>query len=313
MTDRIWTAPWEGLGHNVEAAKDVDKMLTTAGLDWDVATAPLRYELNQKGLPRLKGSLKHRALVRADTGDVLDVVGPRYVPTQNKQVLEFFREYVEAGDMELETAGSMMGGRFVWALAKMTKGSLELGTKGNSDKVSPYILLVNPHEYGKAIMTKFTAIRFVCLNTMLAVMREATPAVKIWHVKEFDADLQAQAKIDLGIAGERLEAFHENAEALVKLSLDNAKAVSLATQFFGGDEEKPSRTATRVLDLFNGEGQGSLLSTAKGTGWGFLNAVTEFYDHHAGRLQDNRLQSAWLGRGAVRKQRVMTELLKVAA
>ena len=51
------------------------------------------------------------------------------------------------------------------------------------------------------------------------------------------------------------------------------------------------------MALFNGQGKGSQLSSAKGTVWGLVNAVTEFVDHHRGRTTDTRIDRAWFGDG----------------
>jgi hypothetical protein len=70
-------------------------------------------------------------------------------------------------------------------------------------------------------------------------------------------------------------------------------------------EAKDPTTVTRILDLFNGEGRGANLSTAKGTAWGLLNAVTEYVDHGMGRTGDTRLDAAWFGKGAAIKQQAL--------
>ena len=59
---------------------------------------------------------------------------------------------------------------------------------------------------------------------------------------------------------------------------------------------------------------GSDLVSAKNTAWGLVNAVTEYVDHHRrARSQDNRLDSAWFGQGAVLKQRALSTALKLTA
>jgi hypothetical protein len=63
-----------------------------------------------------------------------------------------------------------------------------------------------------------------------------------------------------------------------------------------------TRATQRVLSLFSGAGMGANMSTAKGTRWGLLNAVTQYVDHEAGRTADVRLDSAWFGRGQAHKE-----------
>ena len=56
------------------------------------------------------------------------------------------------------------------------------------------------------------------------------------------------------------------------------------------------------------------MHASKDTAWGLLCAVTEFVDHEKqARSQDNRLDSAWFGQGAVIKQRALDHALQLVA
>ena len=62
------------------------------------------------------------------------------------------------------------------------------------------------------------------------------------------------------------------------------------------------------MALYDGAGRGSELASAKNTAYGLLNAVTEFVDHERrARSTDNRLDSAWFGKGAQIKQRALEQ------
>ena len=70
------------------------------------------------------------------------------------------------------------------------------------------------------------------------------------------------------------------------------------------------RAYKRVQELYAGAAMGAQLESAQGSAWGLLNAVTEFVDHHRrSRSQDNRLDSAWFGQGALIKQAALDEAL----
>ena len=79
---------------------------------------------------------------------------------------------------------------------------------------------------------------------------------------------------------------------------------------FTDDNSLGSKVYQKVSNLYLGEGMGSDLSSASGTAWGLVNAMTEYVDHHRrARNQDNRLDSAWFGQGALLKQKAFHQAL----
>ena len=74
------------------------------------------------------------------------------------------------------------------------------------------------------------------------------------------------------------------------------------------------RALKKVQALYQGHGRGAELQAAKGTAWGLLSAITEFVDHEKqARSQENRLDSAWFGSGALLKQRALDSALGLVA
>ena len=92
----------------------------------------------------------------------LSTVTAPWNPLQNAEAFKFFNDFVEAGDMTMETGGVLRDGQQVWALAKVG----ESFTLANGDKVEGYLLFSNPHQFGKSIDIRFVAIRVVCNNTL---------------------------------------------------------------------------------------------------------------------------------------------------
>lgn len=135
--------PWHGLGTRVEKGISVDDMLIQAGLNCSVSQRPLYFpkEVGSKTLKRAHGKF---ALVRDSDEKMFDITGERWNPIQNFAVLDFFREFVDVGDMHIETAGSLRGGKFVWALAQLSEDF----KIGKTDFVKPYLLLMSPHQVG---------------------------------------------------------------------------------------------------------------------------------------------------------------------
>ena len=116
--------PWHGLGVNVEDNLTPLQMLVAAELDWTVSC---RQMFTHTGTEIDEGTeiipvLSHSVLVRDSDDKPLGPVGPRFVPTQNRDAFEFFKRFTSVGDMSMETAGSLKGGKQVWGLAKIKDG-----------------------------------------------------------------------------------------------------------------------------------------------------------------------------------------------
>lgn len=301
--------PWHGLGDEVSPDLSVDEMLVKAKINWSVSKAPM-YLKGGKQVP------DNFALIRDSDAKVLDVVGNAYTPTQNHEMMEFFREFVEAGNAHIETAGSLKGGKHVWALANLGEDFKLAG----GDQMKSYLLCSSPHQQGKSMVFKFTNIRVVCNNTITAALRENRKnEVRRSHRGEFNKDARDKVKDMLGIAREQAQEFAETALMLSQNRVDPARAAQLIAQIFG-DEELANEQAFEVI-RDNGskatayaiaalsKAPGADLESALGTSWGVLNAITYTTDHLLRKSVDSRLWNAWMGKEARIKERAIGILL----
>lgn len=318
--------PWHGLGNYVEDAPDVDAMIIRAGLDWTVELVPMMAAI--KRTVKTNGDERWSdysrpvrdfySLVRSSDGRVLDVVGSRYVPTQNREAFEFFREFVEAGDATMETAGSLKQGRYVWGLANLREGF----TLPGKDRVDGYLLVGIPHEQGKSLIIRTTKIRVVCNNTLTMALRDSSlPEFRMAHRRKFDGKMIAHAREVLGLAREQIVEFKENALKLKSMELaieDVLKVVvpimspkTTAEQLRAMIDEGPDAYTPRIAQVMGAYHNAP--GADVGTGWGALNAITYYADHMASKTTDQRLTNAWFGKTARQKVAVMNELLSMAA
>ena len=301
---------WHNLGHAIKKGASPEEIRQAASLAWDVKLASVKFDIDDRfeGLDN-----DHNVMYRGDTNQVLDIVGKGYVPHQNDEVLEFFAEYIAAGNMYIDTAGSLQGGNIIFVQAKLGK-DFDLG---GVDKLQSRVLLMNPHQYGKGMIAKLIDQRVVCWNTLQIALSEGGKSVHIPHIKKFDKARRDEAKRNLGIAQERIDALHHDVELLSKLKLGTDGALPLLIKVFDGKDKQPleqqGRTINRLMELYQGAGIGAKMVTAQGTGWGLLNAVTQYYDHEYGRTAESRVNYTVLGVGDIKKREMMKELLSVAA
>lgn len=287
---------WHGLGTHVSNDLTPNQMMKKAGLDWTVHEVESFVEFDDQKIPT-----GQKSLIRSSDHKVLTNVGKDWKPVQNEEAFEFFSEYVLAGDMEMHTAGSLKGGKNVFALAKVKESFTILG----EDQVDSYLLFSNPHEYGKAIDVRFTPIRVVCNNTLtFSLQSNSNNATKLNHRTQFDADM---VKEQMGIAHEKFAKYKEMAEFLSSRRYTADALLQYYSQVFPNTYNK-GKVVKEVSDLSrNARAAYDVLETqpganfGEGSWWQALNSVTYLTDHKMGRSSDTRMQSAWFGSNKDRK------------
>jgi phage/plasmid-like protein (TIGR03299 family) len=259
-------------------------------------------------------------LVRSSDGQPLDMVKENWVPVQNAEAFEFFREFCDAGDMEMHTAGSLQNGKRVWALAKVKDDFTINGT----DKVDSYLLLTNPHMYGRAVDIRFTPIRVVCNNTLtLSLAQKGDYQVSLNHKKAFDVQ---EAKELLGVAKGKMETYKDMATFLSSKRYTPETLRTYYSTVFANQNPKVKGLPFNPADTVDFEKYGSknaklameVTNTqpgahlGEGSFWQAFNAVTYLTDHQLGREADSRLNSAWYGVNKVKKAKALETALEFA-
>ena len=282
--------PWHGLGKEVPSDLSPEQMLVTAGLDWTVDKVPAYANIDG-----VQTRLNTNALVRSSDNKILDMVSNDWNPCQNAEAFEFFNDFVRAGDMQMETAGSLKGGQIVFGLAKIKDGFELFG----GDEVKGYLLFTNPHKFGQSIDVRFTPIRVVCNNTLtLAINTKTDNVVKVNHRKQFESDA---VKNTLGIASDKLARYKEMAaflgtkrynEDTIKEYFNRIFPVIALDKEKGPQRKELSKSASRALQVIDIQPGADF---ARGSWWQAFNAVTFMTDHEIGRNADTRLTSAWFG------------------
>ncbi|WP_180032086.1 DUF932 domain-containing protein [Acinetobacter sp. YH12245] len=333
----VGETPWHGLGNQLSPNQPLEVWAQQAGMDWRIESSNVSYMAqNERGQSIIMPFEEQRVLYRSDTHAPLSVVSQRYQEVQPKEILEFYRDLTEQSGFELETAGVLKGGKKFWALAR-TGQSTALKAK---DVSNGYILLATACDGTLATTAQFTSIRVVCNNTLAIALRgqsSSAGVVKVPHSTKFDAE---KVKQQLGISVRAWDEHMYEMKQLTqrKVSQQEAKAYFDAVfnnstmsisdpeeniiQFYRNvaqqvQEKKPEpngRAMNKALEMFNGQGRGADLSSAKDTAYGLLCSITEFVDHERRAMStDHRLDSAWFGAGAGVKQRGLDQALALIA
>lgn len=297
----VGETPWHGLGQKINPDASIEEWRLAAGLNWEIMRSPVQYMNGQ-----MHDWKENEVLYRSDTNAPLSIVSPRYHVVQPAKVLEFFRDLVAEDGFQIETAGTLKGGRRIWALARTNLD----GEVVDFDPVKTYLLLVTSCDGGLATTAQFTSIRVVCNNTLQMSLdsQDTATRIKVRHNVIFDP---TKVKGALGLnANEVFNGFMSKMQSYANKSLSGDTASSIIEALFSSQTVKgvvrESKGFKSVMHLFDGAGKGANLDGVAGTGWGLINAVTEYADFHArASSQDNRLNSAWFGKGALLKSNIL--------
>ena len=308
-------APWHRLGVQVSEDITTDDMLIKAGLNWNINKEAMMTINTKQSVP------EQYALVRDVDNFVLGTCGKAYKPVQPKEVMDFFREFVDNGGMKMETAGSLSNGRQIWALAKIN----ESFTLGKQDRVEGYLLFSSPNVVGKALRIMFTPVRVVCNNTLTQALSNAsgTGEFRLHHANQFDP---AVAKSALGLAKGQLDEFGKAAEFLASKRVDmqelqhyfsalwpTGSAKNAIRGEVANDNEEASygisRTAEAAMTIFDMQPGADFFPDSW---WNAFNAVTYIVDHVAGRSEHNRMKNAWFGGGERLKRQALESAINYA-
>ena len=299
--------PWHGLGVPVSNDMSAYEMMEAAQLNWSVKKQPMYFMPNQD-----KGVLVEdkMLLVREEDNKQLDVVSRTWHPVQNQAAFDFFYDWVEEGNMEMHTAGSLKDGKLVWVLAKINETFEVL----QNDIVEGYLLFTNPHQFGHSVNVRFTPIRVVCNNTLqLALGGNNYHSFSVDHTKPFDAhavkDALGLSKVAMGDYS--IQAKYLASKRVVINTVDEYfQSLFPMTDYQKEKNHVRSRRAAQVMRLYNNGTPGSEL--AKGTMWDAFNTVTYAYDHKFGKDNAARMQSSWYGTASVAKQEALRKALSFA-
>jgi phage/plasmid-like protein (TIGR03299 family) len=170
----------------------------------------------------------YRAIRRADTGHVYQISKDRYQVVQNEQIVDFFREFCNAGHATVESMGSLKDGAVVWCLARLG-GQASIVLNG-LDELRGYMLLATSHDGSLTTTGRPTQVRVVCWNTLSAALelngkpkggtKRKEKTFRMRHSRKFDAVAKAEALEVMGMAIEKIAATNTLSAKLAQVHID---------------------------------------------------------------------------------------------
>lgn len=290
---------WHGLGLDVgDDCRDSSLAIDAAGLNWSVEKRPVLFKCTG-GHETVANAFVN---VRMDTEQAVGVVGNHYTSFQNRDAFAFFDPILREHGGCYETAGSLHGGRRVWALVRLAG---EIRVK-RDDVVRKYALLSNSHDGQSRVLYGFTGVRVCCENTLRLALSDYEAFGGSRHRLNVAENVAAASRI-METAVSTFDKAGELFTGMAGVNL-NAEAVN---GYFRKVYQRPSATGWRAEDkltqLFE-TGRGNAERGVRGTLWAAYNAVTEYEDYrpyYADDKSSRRLEHVWWGNGAKVKYRAL--------
>lgn len=282
-----------------------------AGLGWDYLTEPLFSReltgLDAAGDPvyeyvKAEG---HQVVKRSDTREVLASSRDTYEVIGNHELGEILHALTDKTRLKFETAGSVRGGRTVWALVRLGE-DVQIGNDPSPTR--PYLGIVNHCDKAGACKAFGTSIRMVCWNTVSAAEASATAdgvVATFRHTANWREHLEAARTAILGGEAE-FQKWVQLAEHLQEIRVSDTQAEDFVREFNpyphrkeGGQGIVTERVAGNIerarTQLREVLWQSKTSDGIQGTAYWLFQGAAEYLDH----LRDYKTPESYVQRTVV--------------
>lgn len=298
-TAPVRRVPWQGIATYIAAADDnfsSSEVLAKGKLDWAVRLDPT-WRTRKDGTSVQADGL---AVVRDDETEYqLGTVKSRYNVFQNSQVFAFGDFIVQQGKGRWVSAGLQRNGASVFMCMKLDGQIKVLG----EDLYDVYLLFRTSHDGSRSLRADVIPFRFGCFNQDQIATSKSSCTWVARHVSTINEQVK-QAQNALGMTEQYISAFQEVNELLAATELtikqaQNALEASIL--------KRPKREQVIESIMHNLAVTPTIPAEYRNTGYGLLQATTEYFDHiHPRRGSGNSLfESIMSGEGAKTRNRLV--------
>lgn len=275
------TPAWHGLGVVFDEAAE-GRLLTPreairlAELDWEVELVPVEFNGEATGF---------NLVVRETDDAVFGCVGSRYEPIQNTDAFSMLDQIIDAGELNIESAMSLSGGKRVVIVARRPEELLIGG-----EKHIPYVMASLSHDGTGAVKFLTPITRVVCKNTLRIALKEVASSYSVKHTRNAHVRL-AQAREALKLSYDYSDTFALMGEELVNTKISDRQFDQFLKTLIPDVEDTDKTRAVNNVKrarrgIFEVYTEADNLGNIRGTAWGAFNAVAE-YNEHVKSYRDN--------------------------
>lgn len=286
--------PWMKLGKLADGTKTAADAAKLGGLDFNIVLTDAFYTFKNEDVK----APKRKAVIREDTGEFFDLVSDTYQPLQYADAFDF----MDAVDSRYVAAGALRGGRQGFMVVK---APFALDTLTDTDPHDLYAILRTSHDRSRGIEVAVMPLRNRCMNqlTLSSFTKGVPHRWSIKHTYKMHEKL-VEAKdslIKLAAYGER---FEKLVARLLDTTVNEAKATAVLDAVLPARAKK-NEVIQKIITLQDAQQVGFA-----GTGWGLVNAVSEYFDwQRAGGTPESRFLGALEGQTTKAINKTVVHLL----
>lgn len=272
--------PWMKVGTVISEPVTARQAIEIAGLDWEV-------ELRKDGFQTASGNWRvdptKRKVVRKDTETPLGTTAPGYEILQYSEAFDFLDNI----NPEIVSAGSMKGGKQAFMVAKVPEHAAVKALDGE-DPHDLYTVLRSSHDGTRALEVNILSLRDKCMNMMPLSLPGTHQRWSIRHTASMRGKMEQAREVIMGL-DTYADEYAKMAAKLAEIEL----TLSEAREIIDGVVPDYLKTKEKQVDEILGVYTGSTRNGYTGTGWGVVNAVTEYHDWYRGG-DNRRPETRWL-------------------
>jgi phage/plasmid-like protein (TIGR03299 family) len=315
---------WHKMGQEMQEGQSIETWAEKAGLGFEAVKVPAIAALDGTRFDHIDASKRflrvpdRSFLVRSDNGYVLGYVSGEaeaqgYQTVQPRSVLDWFQRYISVDPrFALDVAGSLDGGRRIWATA-IYRDAIEVA----GEKHLARVFMSTTYDASGATINQATMTRGVCQNTVNIIHADTRAQIKTRHSTRFDA---AKVGRELSQLAQGFANYKAIGDAMAQVEM-SAEQVSrffkecLEIPFDAKPDDISSRKMNQFKDLSRAYKTSVTEGAAAATPWAALQAVTRYVDHdrsvQTGDMTESvaRFRSAQFGSGDALKGKAMGLLL----
>lgn len=260
--------PWMKLGQIVDGTVTAAEAAKLGGIDFKVAERPLYFRTNGKDSTYRRID-ERKVLVHEDTNQWLGIVSKDYPVVQYGEAFDF----MEAVGVRFVAAGGLRGGRQGFMVVET---DVQFSTDFlPDDDQKLYGVLRTSHDCSRSIEVMVMPLRGRCMNqlTLRSFAKNVPHRWSVVHAGDVKSKLAA-ARASIGKLDDYAKSFESNARRLIETKVTDDVAQTILKYVL---PDRPKRPQV-IESIIAGWHERTATNGYDGTGWGLVNAVSEYFE-----------------------------------